>query len=111
MAQSASLAQIKAQQARQNLENYVFGTSVSTVPPVVPPMLPRGAATYPAYPYTSSPTQWPTGAPPVGGFPSQTPFSTPRLATASLGLESVFANESILIDHTLSRNQRIQDFL
>jgi len=65
MAQSASLAEAKAQQARQNLENYVFGTSVSTVPPVVPPMLPRGAATYPAYPYANAPTQWPSNTVPL----------------------------------------------
>jgi hypothetical protein len=58
MAQSASLAEAKAHQARENLENYVFGTSVSTIPPVVPPMLPRGVASYPAYPYASAPTQW-----------------------------------------------------
>lgn len=64
MAQSASLAEAKAQQARQNLENYVFGTSVSTVPPVVPPMLPRGMASYPAYPYANAPTQWPSSTVP-----------------------------------------------
>ncbi len=65
MAQSASLAESKAMQARQNLENYVFGTAVSTVPPVIPPMLPRGAASYPAYPYVSSPAQWNQGVPPI----------------------------------------------
>lgn len=65
MAQSASLAEAKAIQARQNLENYVFGTSVSTVPPVIPPMLPRGVAPFPAYPYASSPTQWPVGTVPL----------------------------------------------
>ena len=65
MAQSASLAESKAMQARSNLENYVFGTAVSTVPPAITPMLPRGAANYPAYPYVSSPTQWQQGAPPI----------------------------------------------
>ena len=77
MAQSASLAEAKAQLARKNLENYVFGTAVSTVPPVVPPMLPRGAATFPAYPYANSPTQWPVGTPPI--------------AVASMGVDMVAA--------------------
>jgi len=65
MAQSASLAESKALAARQNLENYVFGTSVSTVPPVIPPMQPPGAVGYNSYPYNSSPTQWPVGTPPL----------------------------------------------
>lgn len=80
MAQSASLAEAKAMQARQNLENYVFGTAVSTVPPVVPPMLPRGAASYPAYPYVSSPGQWGQGVPPI---------ATADMGVASLGVMTI----------------------
>jgi hypothetical protein len=65
MAQSASLAEAKAIQARQNLEKYVFGTAVSTVPPVVSPSIPAALAKYPSYPYVSSPMQWDQGAVPL----------------------------------------------
>lgn len=65
MAQSASLAETKALQARVNLEKYVFGTAVSTVPPVVSPMLPAGVSNYPSYPYVNSPVQWGQGVPPL----------------------------------------------
>ena len=65
MAQSASLAEAKAMQARQNLEKYVFGTAVSTVPPVVSPSIPAALAKYPSYPYVSSPMQWQQGAVPL----------------------------------------------
>ena len=65
MAQSASLAEAKALQARVNLEKYVFGTPVSVVPPVVSPMLPAGVSNYPSYPYMSSPMQWGQGVPPL----------------------------------------------
>jgi len=65
MAQSSALAEAKAVQARQNLEKYVFGTAVSTVPPVVSPMLPAAVAKYPSYPYVSSPMQWQQGAVPL----------------------------------------------
>ena len=65
MAQSASLAESKAIQARQNLEKYVFGSAVSTVPPVVTPALPRGATNYPSYPYVNSAMKWSQGTPPL----------------------------------------------
>ena len=65
MAQSASLAEAKASQARQNLEKYVFGSAVSTVPPVVSPMLPAGVSNYPSYPYVNSPMQWNNGTVPL----------------------------------------------
>jgi len=65
MAQSASLAETKALQARTNLEKYVFGTAVSSVPPVVSPMLPAGVSNYPSYPYVNSPVQWGQGVPPL----------------------------------------------
>ncbi len=78
MAQSASLAEAKAVQARQNLEKYVFGTAVSTVPPVVSPAIPAGLAKYPSYPYVSSPMQWDQGAAPI----SMAGFSNP--ATLSI---------------------------
>ena len=68
MAQSASLAEAKASQARQNLEKYVFGTAVSTVPPVVTPMLPSGVSSYPSYPYVNSPMQWTQGTPPISAM-------------------------------------------
>ena len=65
MAQSASLAEAKSLQARVNLEKYVFGTAVSSVPPVVSPMLPAGVSNYPSYPYVNSPVQWGQGVPPL----------------------------------------------
>ncbi len=112
MAQSASLAEAKALQARQNLENYVFGTSVSTVPPVIPPMLPRGAATYPAFPYTSSPMQWPASTPPIGSFQPQTGarFGAPLVATASIGSELLLVDGASVINLCVSRRDRINDF-
>jgi hypothetical protein len=68
MAQSASLAESKAIQARSNLEKYVFGTAVSTVPPVISPQLPASVAKYPSFPYTSSPTQWNEGTAPIAFY-------------------------------------------
>jgi hypothetical protein len=65
MAQSASLAESKATIARQNLEKYVFGTAVSTVPPVVTPALAAGALKYPSYPYVTSPQLWGQGVAPI----------------------------------------------
>ena len=97
MAQSASLAEAKATQARANLENYVFGTAVSTVPPVVSPMLPKGAANYPAYPYVSSPTQWQQGTPPI--------------ARAELGGNVVNSGVLLTALDNLSKRRAILQFL
>jgi hypothetical protein len=81
-------------QARANLENYVFGTAVSTVPPVVPPMLPRGAANVPAYPYVSSPGQWNQGVAPI--------------SMAAAGADMLCYRE--FFDRVIKSQRRLQDF-
>ncbi|EER19262.1 hypothetical protein Pmar_PMAR015822, partial [Perkinsus marinus ATCC 50983] len=58
MAQNTNLASAEAMQAQANLEKYVFGSPVSTVPPVVTPMPPATIAKYPSYPYLNYPLSW-----------------------------------------------------
>ncbi|KAF4655199.1 hypothetical protein FOZ61_007730 [Perkinsus olseni] len=58
MAQNTNLASSEAMQAQANLEKYVFGSPVSTVPPVVTPMPPATIAKYPSYPYLNYPLSW-----------------------------------------------------
>jgi hypothetical protein len=86
MAQSASMAEAQASQARANLEKYVFGTPVSTVPPVVSPMPPASLSPYPNFPYQNSPMLWGSNTAPiriasVGNLPAIITFSTVARST------------------------------
>mmetsp|Transcript_39091 Transcript_39091/g.110470 ORF Transcript_39091/g.110470 Transcript_39091/m.110470 type:complete len:113 (-) Transcript_39091:42-380(-) len=47
MAQNTNLAALQAEQAQANLEKYVYGVPVSSVPPVVSPMPPAAMHPYP----------------------------------------------------------------
>eukprot|EP00928_Gymnodinium_smaydae_P036552 TRINITY_DN25530_c0_g1_i1.p1 TRINITY_DN25530_c0_g1~~TRINITY_DN25530_c0_g1_i1.p1 ORF type:complete len:186 (-),score=40.74 TRINITY_DN25530_c0_g1_i1:28-522(-) len=48
MAQNTNLAALQAEQAQANLEKYVYGVPVSSVPPVVAPMPPAASHPFPA---------------------------------------------------------------
>ncbi|CAE7257386.1 unnamed protein product [Symbiodinium natans] len=47
MAQNTNLAALQAEQAQANLEKYVYGVPVSSVPPSVSPMPPAAIHPYP----------------------------------------------------------------
>eukprot|EP00405_Crypthecodinium_cohnii_P026540 CAMPEP_0206496938 /NCGR_PEP_ID=MMETSP0324_2-20121206/49810_1 /ASSEMBLY_ACC=CAM_ASM_000836 /TAXON_ID=2866 /ORGANISM="Crypthecodinium cohnii, Strain Seligo" /LENGTH=119 /DNA_ID=CAMNT_0053982257 /DNA_START=89 /DNA_END=449 /DNA_ORIENTATION=- len=47
MAQNTNLAALQAEQAQANLEKYVYGVPVSSVPPSVTPMPPAALHPYP----------------------------------------------------------------
>merc|ERR1712232_1237457 len=47
MAQNTNLAALQAEQAQANLEKYVYGVPVSSVPPAIAPMPPAAMHPYP----------------------------------------------------------------
>ncbi|CAJ1346203.1 unnamed protein product, partial [Effrenium voratum] len=47
MAQNTNLAALQAEQAQANLEKYVYGVPVSSIPPSVSPMPPAAIHPYP----------------------------------------------------------------
>merc|ERR1712139_167210 len=53
MAQNTNLAALQAEQAQANLEKYVYGVPVSSVPPSVSPMPPAAMHPFPTPPTTA----------------------------------------------------------